>query len=511
MASDHHREYYSPLHANGISPGSLSYAALDPYAAATATLEANDPHGLFISDWDGLYEPEDQPSTAKDLVVYAAVQFLATAIASPLEVATILRQVQFLPSDAYLERYSKTDAKPHSESDASSESDAGEVSDDSDAERTATEEDFHHSEPRRYAKSVIERTDEIAAADATTGYLLVAHSEGNNTTRAPYQLPPLEGSSLSIMGEIASKNDEGLSSLWKGQTPAWAREISHSLLQPAVHLHLTTTLHSHSPTHLDSPLQRLLVTAGSHTLSSLILSPFDLIRTRLVVQTANPYHRKYRGPFHCLWTMVAEEGWRGVFFGRHFLPTLLLHTIAPLFQFSREILVQAAADHPSAPGAWALGAFELSLKIVELVFTMPLTTVQRRLMCQINPPREPEDRVFEPCVERNPIPYSSLLDCAGRIVMEEGGARSRPIRGGGRGGTAKRGGGDERSGRQRRRRGDPRLRRPAGERTWWSSWGLSGLYRGFGLRVVSSIASIAMTTVAGYLDEPDGDAEGLSI
>ncbi|KAJ3159734.1 hypothetical protein HDU86_001384 [Geranomyces michiganensis] len=500
----------SARHAtDDIAPESLSYAALDPYAAARATLQANDPHGLFIPDWDGLNEPEDDPSTAKDLVVYAAVQFLATAIASPLEVATILRQVQFLPSDAYLERYSKTEDKLQSDSDVSSDSDAGEVSDESDAERTATEEDIHYTEPRRYAKSVVQRADEIAAADATTGYLLVEHSEGNNTTRAPYQLPPLEGSSLSIVGEIASKNDEGLSSLWKGQTPAWAREISHSLLQPAVHLHLTTTLHSHSPTHLDSPLQRLLVTAASHTISSLLLSPFDVIRTRLVVQTANPYHRKYRGPFHCLWTMVAEEGWRGVYFGRHFLPTLLLHTITPLFQFSREVLVQAAADDPSAPGAWTLGMFELSLKVVELLFTMPLETVQRRLMCQITSPREPEDRVFEACVERNPIPYSSLLDCAGRIVMEEGGTRSRPLRGGGRNGAKR--GADERSGRRRRRRDPARSRRPAGKRSWWSSWGFGGLYRGFGLRIVSSIASIAMTTVAGYLDAPDDNGEGYPI
>ncbi|KAI8905748.1 mitochondrial carrier domain-containing protein [Powellomyces hirtus] len=491
---------------------------LNPYASATATLDAGDPQGLFIPDWEDLEEDAEPSSTLNEAVVYAAVQFLATAIASPLEVVTILKQVQFLPSDAYLDRYHSRikDGETTSNSGDASEADPDSPDDDDDATDDAEDDDAEDDDDeahvlraaddydtrhRVYAQSVIERAEEIAAAD-TTGYLLVAHSE-DEPTRPPYQLPPLEGSTMATISQIAAHKDEGLSALWKGQVPAWTHEMTHSFLQPGLEHQLTHIVHDQDALlDLTTDLRVLLVKIASHSLTSLLLSPLDLIRTRLVVQTAHPYHRKYRGPVHCLTTVLREEGWAKLYMGRHLIPTVLRHTLAPVFHLCGEWIVSSVREMDTYSGL-TLGILQLGLKVLELGVIMPLETVQRRLMCQIITTRVPEDRPFESAVERNPIPYTGMLDCLGRIVIEEGGTRTRRLTHP----SPHHHHTQEHTHRNRSKRKDKqnRHRRPQkqGERTWWSSWGVSGLYRGFQLRLVSSVAAIVIYSLVDYLEVPD--------
>ncbi|KAJ3021751.1 hypothetical protein HKX48_007826 [Thoreauomyces humboldtii] len=471
---------------------------LDPYASAMATLQSGDPHGLFIPDWEaGLIDEETTKYTSRELVVYAAVQFLAKAIANPFEAGTILQQVQFLPSDAYLERYRETSRLSDVET-SDAEAEEAPEEDDSDDSSPEHEDDIFGSDaPRSYVQSVMDRSDEIGAADAS-GYLLVGHSE-DEPTRAPYQLPPLEGSALATVGEIISSNNEGFSSLWKGQTPAWTHEMAHSVMQPGLETQINDLIREQESHHfmdLDTDAQTLLVKIASHSISSFILSPLDLIRTRLVVQTANPYHRKYRGPFHCLMTMIREEGWSSIYFGRHFLPSILHQTLVPAFQHAAPVVIEHLLGVIPDDSPVTYTICELAFKCVELAVTMPLETTRRRLQCQIAT-REPEERPFEPAVARSPLPYTGLVDCATRIVLEESGHRRK------RDPKESTSGVSTPPARRRRRKS-----RPKKDRTWWSSWGVRGLYRGFRLRLMSSVVLVLVNSVADYLDVPDDAAQG---
>lgn len=149
------------------------------------------------------------------------------AISSPFEVATILRQVQFIPSDAYLDRYrginplvetSEADDEPILEviilDDPCSKvlwiTSCHVKSSDDDMEDSDTPE-IH----RRYTmgEAYYQPQSGSVLAD-TSGYIL--GSQDDETTRPPYQLPPLEGSQLATIVDIISHHDEGISSLWKG-------------------------------------------------------------------------------------------------------------------------------------------------------------------------------------------------------------------------------------------------------------------------------------------------------
>ncbi|KAI9103172.1 mitochondrial carrier domain-containing protein [Phlyctochytrium arcticum] len=449
----------------------------NPYASAAATLQAGDGTDLALPAWspESFEEQDFEGYSSQDFAVYAIVQFLAKGLANPFDVATILQQTQFAPSDAFLARYSghlvetgdddcdNSDTQPE---EADSDSDTGE----SNPYFTRNEE----PEDRAYVPSV----NENAAADGS-GYLLKASHLNDESTRPPFQLPTLESSTLGAISDIVSMRDEGFTSLWKGQVPSWLFGTSHSFLQPSLEKSIIELSHEHDimlSGHTDS-VNTIGIKVLSHALSSFFLSPLDLIRTRLVVQTSNRYHRKYNGTLHCLRTILAEEGWRAMYFGRHFVPTLLLQTFRPFFHFTGSILLERMLhlDADTSPFLWALG--DLGLKAVELLVTIPLETVRRRLQCQIVT-RMPVEKPLESSVERNPIPYTGLIDCAGRVIIEEGGTRTV-------------------TGKRRSRKGRPK------QPTWWNSWGFHGLYRGFKIKMVSAVMLMVVNSLADLLDVPD--------
>ncbi|TPX70184.1 hypothetical protein SpCBS45565_g01885 [Spizellomyces sp. 'palustris'] len=451
------------------------FERFNPYATAAATIQAGDDTGLFLPEWDGNFDEEGY--TGKEFAVYAAVQFIAKALANPFEVATILQQVQFLPSDSYLARYGSRTCEI--EGDSSDVPDAEPVDASEDESDESVNAYAFHTENGGRSFSSDAKSAETAVADAS-GYLMKAGHNEDEPTRPPYQLPPLEGSTLATVGEILASNSEGLPSLWKGHIPSWLHETSHSVLQPSIEGNLTEFIREHEPfaiTDVDDIFPSLATKVASHAISSFILSPLDLVRTRLVVQTSNPYHRKYKGTLHAFRTIISEEGFVSLYAGRHLIPTLLHQTLKPLFHCSSAFVIENLLNISSEMSPFLYALAELGLKAVELVVMLPLETVRRRLQCQVIT-RVPGD-TFEGCVEQNPIPYTGLVDCAGRVVLEEGGVRTRA------------------KGRRRRKR------RKGQAVSWWGSWGVSGLYRGFRMRMVSAVVLMVVNTVADMLDVPE--------
>ncbi|RKO93710.1 mitochondrial carrier domain-containing protein [Blyttiomyces helicus] len=302
-----------------------------------------------------------------------------------------------------------------------------------------------------------------------TGY------DENDPTRPPFMLPRLEGSALGVVGQLSSLNDEGFLSLWKGHTAKWLYDMSHLLLQPSIEGLFNDILGLSDEQipliHLDHPGASLATLVASHTVTGLFLSPLELVRTRymiltLVAQTSNPFHKKYRGVFHCLRTSIAEEGLSAIYLGRNLIPTLLFHSITPFFKYSTDLIIVRllGISFDDAPFRYSL--CELALHTLELLITLPLETIRRRLQCQVVA-RIPGDLELSTVVERSPIPYAGIGNCAWRIVFEEGGSTS------------------------------------SAPPSWWSTWGFKGLYKGFRMRLVASIGLTSLQQIAEVMELED--------
>lgn len=175
------------------------------------------------------------------------------------------------------------------------------------------------------------------------------------------------------------------------------------------------------------PAPLLAVAVAANALTSVILAPIDLVRTRLIVQSAQPRHRKYSGPLDALATIAREEGGALSAWCMHphiLYPALIDGIVRPLAQFGAPLLVaRGLGIEPSvSPVLFALAQFALSCG--SLLVTTPLETVRRRLQAQH---RAPLRSTFRTCVETRPVPYHGMLDCIYRILTEETGRIARPV------------------------------------------------------------------------------------
>ncbi|KAJ3291971.1 hypothetical protein HK104_005673 [Borealophlyctis nickersoniae] len=435
---------------------------LNPFASALALHEEGIPvestvpyfpsEDLFAAD-----ENDSSRLTPKELVYLPCLQqqlymrLSSGARVSPLEVANILKQVQFVPSDAYLIRTEKVhpvedreEAEPPEPSIEGSE-----------------EEDDEQVDPYGLTDdtSYTHIQHEVSAVADASGYLM-RNGYHDDATKPPFQLPPLDGSTWATVGELARL--EGFTAPWKGQTAAWLYDIGENLVSPNVESLLIDSFNLRD----DS----ISTAVSCQTVIGVILSPLELVRTRLVVQTKNPYHQKYKGTFNCLRIIVEEEGLMSLYFGRHFVPTIVYHGIVAFFKFSTELIVENVFNVSAETQPLAFALCEFAVNVVQLGITMPLETIRRRLQCQIVS-STPGEKAFETVVERSVIPYTGMADCAWRIVTEEGGTR-----------------------RQRGRKGS---RKP---KSWWSSWGLRGLYKGFKVRLVAQATLMILNAVLDGLE-----------
>ncbi|KAJ3037752.1 hypothetical protein HDV00_001337 [Rhizophlyctis rosea] len=401
---------------------------------------------------------DDGPTTytVREFAVYALVKWLAAAVVAPLEVANIVKQVQYLPSDWYLGGQATTETgNDHADGDTHQEHRAEDF-----------DSDFEDVDPYHFTHDEPSHKNDLSSKPSTTadasGYLVRTEYD-DDATRPPYQLPDLDGSTWTTMGEIWRL--EGFTALWKGQTAGWLHDVSENMIHPTIEGTLIDT--GLDPEHLSTYV-------ASQTLVGFFLSPLDLVRTRLIVQTIHPYHKKYHGTYHALRTIIDEEGFTSLYFGRHFVPTVLYYAVESFFKVASSAIIEGvfgvSGEHQ--PVAYLL--CELALNAVELGVTLPLETVRRRLQCQIIT-KTPDEKNFETCVERSPMPYRGMWDCVWRMCTEEGGRRSR-----------------------RGRRGKGKAGK--GKTGWWDSWGLRSLYKGFGMRLTAQAVVVVLNAVVNGLE-----------
>lgn len=439
------------------------------------------------------FGPSSPDPIGSELTIYAVAKYLSSAIVCPLENAKILQQVQFLPSDDYILQHSTTPdyiaannpPPPNSSSKNDDDYDSNEninnqsedEFDDDNEIPYALNESLLKGKPIGYVTPPAMK-DSITDAD---GYLIRPTFDSDDPIRPQYQLQPLQGSLMSTVKKVWRHNDEGFFSLWKGQFTGWLHEMLSLIVQPSLEgvLNEASGLEDDSTmlVYLDSVGPNLSTLLVSNIVTGVLLSPLEIARTRLIVQTSNPYHKKYQGTFHCLRTMFKEEGWKSIYTGINLFPTILYHTIIPLFKNATHVIIERVLHISPTESPFKYAFYELCFNILELGIVLPLQTIRRRLHCQIRKQNVTDEyKEFEMVVEKAALPYAGMVDCAKRIMVEEGGVRSKSR--------------EERLVRAKRKGlvdGEGRWKRKSR-----SSWGLRGLYTGFTLHCTAGIIMLGL-------------------
>lgn len=265
-------------------------------------------------------------------------------------------------------------------------------------------------------------------------------------------------------------------------------EILSGALQPIVRTLLESLLSPLLPS-LDSPTglfapPPLLIPVASQVITGFLLSPLDLVRTRLIVQSSR--FPTYSGPIDALKKILKYEGglW-GVYFHPHlFLPAILDCTLRSVAPFVMPGMVASHLGISPEAHPILVGCAECLGTISSLLVTIPFETVRRRLQVQVRGTAKP----LKPCVELRPASYNGMVDAFWHIIIEE--RSDIPLKS-----------------RRHRRKSvsgkDKAVEEEIREKeSWLRNTGVGQLYRGFGLRLGASLLVFVLAMTTGR-DEPD--------
>ena len=255
-----------------------------------------------------------------------------------------------------------------------------------------------------------------------------------DATRPEYIIPVGSADGAwGMMTRIGSFRGEGWLALWKGTSlkicllhfssyilvgllTSSLTEVLSSTMQPLIqNLLQSIFLPAITPFHQPP----ILLPVASHLITGFILSPLDLIRTRLIVQASTSRHRTYSGPVDALSQILREEGGlKGIYLHPHLLiPTLLDNALRPAVSLVLPGLLASylglQISEDTNPVAW--GIAELGGSFIGLLVTLPVETIRRRLQVQVRGTAKP----VKGCVELRPAPYNGFVDALWHILTEE--------------------------------------------------------------------------------------------
>ncbi|KAK9762867.1 hypothetical protein K7432_010972 [Basidiobolus ranarum] len=440
---------YMPSSENKYRP----YAHRHPLDSPNETFNSAQVNKTYLGNLTDLKTLDlDDKLTTKELATYAGIRYLTTGLVFPFIVSETLLQVQYLPNDGHIIDTTVEDGKRHE-------------TDDSD-------------EPEFYNVSL--------------GHNAQAKHNSEGNLRPAHMLPPLDYGVWNTIQTLSGHPMEGWQSLWKGQFTNWLHDLGEVLLQPSIETVFNDSFDLYDDTiplvHLEKALPNVMTMVGSHVVTGIILSPLEIIRTRLIVQSSSPHYKKYRGFFHALKTIIQEEGLVAFYWSYNLFPTILYHALNPLIGNTIPLVIDRFLNLSPSDSPFSYSLAELGLRTLQLIVTMPVDTIRKRLQCQI---QNPSASRLETVVETRSVPYYGAVDCAYRIIAEEGGVRNRRSR------KVK----TERS--QRRKKSPDHLASDQSNKSWWQSWGVGGLYRGFGMRFSSYLVVFASNMIGGTKDEDE--------
>ncbi|KAI9205678.1 mitochondrial carrier domain-containing protein [Polychytrium aggregatum] len=247
------------------------------------------------------------------------------------------------------------------------------------------------------------------------------------TEGAIQQIDPMQGGVWDNVRLIVRSENEGLSSLLKGSFTTFLYNASYTFLQPA----LEEVFNDYLDVYDDNNPATL---ALSHVVVGGLLSPLELIRTRLIVQSTTP-RRSYFGPVDAVWTIKEEGGSIGsLYAARLVLPSILIRTASPLLRLVSAHLIteELHLDPGFNPLLYRLAV--LGFMAIEVALLTPIEIARKRLQVQrlsyasqsVRSLAEGEvPQAFDTCVEVASAPYAGILSAIWSIVNEEGGKQRR--------------------------------------------------------------------------------------
>ncbi|TCD61581.1 hypothetical protein EIP91_008236 [Steccherinum ochraceum] len=308
-----------------------------------------------------------------------------------------------------------------------------------------------------------------------------------------------------MMKRLGRFRPEGWLALWKGLLTSTIMDGLAVTLQPTILSLLEAIFSSDSPAP-DSlhGLTAYALPVISQVLTGFLISPLDLVRTRLMVQTSMARHRSYTGPFDAITQILTDEGGlKGIYFHPHlFLPTILDCTLRSLIPIVMPRVVASylsfggvSVTPETHPFMWAMSEWLGSC--AGYLITIPFETVRRRLQVQVRGTAKP----LKPCVELRPAPYNGIVDAMWHIVTEE--RSDLPLKPRKRRRKSMSAKGKATAGRPvPEEEGRERVEIAEDEGGWLRNTGLGQLYRGLGMRLSASVVVFILISLYGG-DEPD--------
>ncbi|KAJ3285828.1 hypothetical protein HDU79_007032 [Rhizoclosmatium sp. JEL0117] len=475
-------------------------------------------------------EAEEERLFGDSNAAFAVARLAASLVSTPVELVATLRTVEFCPTKDFLFAASSMASSSSSKETANdSEEEEEEEEEEQDEHEQDNDDDFSdgdtevapdafdfqstNQKPNAFTDSDLESLNDATTLLKNTdsmGYLIRSglNDDDQDPTRPPFEISVQGLSTFQAISKVVKCESEGVWSLWNGLFISWFHEMTHLLLiQPSIEQSLNDAFDIRDDTiptlYLDSPIPTLATLIGSHALSGILLSPMELVRTRILVQTSSPYHRKYTSSLTALPQIIREEGFGSLYWSRRLPATILLKTLQPLFKYGSPLFIQRiiGVDPEMQPVLYQMT--ELAMNLIELFIVMPVETVVRRLECQVvgrfvagdvsegEEDGDERNRLsvrgkggpFQGMVRVNAIPYTGFWNCISRVIREEGYN--------GMGAVAKE---DESGGKGRRRRSESKGGKSSnGEKKkkrskaggWFSP--LGGLYRGLKLRMYVNV------------------------
>ena len=237
---------------------------------------------------------------------------------------------------------------------------------------------------------------------------------------------------LGMLRRIRHTHSEGIPALWKSQLVTTLHSAISTILQPQLHTFLLVLLPSPSVLPPDVPLTAvpapaipLAMQVGSHLLTHLLLSPLEILRTRLIAMPLS--HAETPSSVSMFRHMVDEEGgFSSIYFHPNLLiPAVLEHTLRPLLTLSIPLLLERRWGISPEFSPITYSMCDLTLGLASLLALLPIETVRKRLQLQVRGRRAREGKKFKTVVKIRERPYVGVVEAIWRIVTEETGVRRK--------------------------------------------------------------------------------------
>ncbi|KAJ3253655.1 hypothetical protein HDU77_004467 [Chytriomyces hyalinus] len=211
----------------------------------------------------------------------------------------------------------------------------------------------------------------------------------------------------------------GTLGLVKGHFTTFLLQTLSNAAQPFVEESLNDAFDVFDDTH---PVTNLL----SHVLISTVLSPLELIRTRLIAQSVSEL--RYYGPFHAAAAIAATEGpyrFGALYAPQHVYATIICKAVSSLLKSLSHSIIKYDLGLSSEYNPILHTSAVLVFLAGEVFVSTPLELARKRLQVQSLKPsrkRKAGDAIipFVGCVGMNNVRrYESFFEVIQRVIVEE--------------------------------------------------------------------------------------------